>query len=56
MEDVVNKVSRLRTAVVGREVIAIIVYVRGGEGFSKLARANGIRVVSHYGEEVSSSK
>ena len=54
VEGFLEKVNRLRQAVAGKEVIAIMAFVRKGKDFDKaveLAKANGIRVIKHYGEE-----
>ena len=54
VKDFVGKVNKLRQTMAGREVIAIIAHVFKGRNFNKaveLARANGIRVIKHYGEE-----
>ena len=54
VEDFMGRVSKLRGIVVGREVIAIIVYVKEGEDADKaieLARASGVRVIKHFGED-----
>ena len=54
VKDFVERVNKLRQVMAGREVIAIIAHVFRGRNFNKaveLARANGIRVIKHYGEE-----
>ena len=54
VEGFLEKVNKLRQAVAGREVIAILAFVKKGKDFDKaveLAKANGIRVIKHYGEE-----
>ncbi|GGI68007.1 hypothetical protein GCM10007112_01330 [Vulcanisaeta souniana JCM 11219] len=54
VEDFVDKVSRLRSAKVGREVIAVVAYANETRDTGKaveLARTNGIKVVKHHGED-----
>ncbi|GAB6943374.1 hypothetical protein [Vulcanisaeta sp. JCM 14467] len=54
VRDFVEKVNRLRQSMAGKEVIAIIAHVFKGRGFNKaveLAKANGIKIIKHYGEE-----
>ncbi|GAB6947434.1 hypothetical protein JCM16161A_15640 [Vulcanisaeta sp. JCM 16161] len=54
VEDFVDKVSKLRSVKASREVIAVIAYVNETRDTGKaieLARANGIKVVKHHGED-----
>lgn len=54
VKNFVEKVNKLRQAVAGREVIAIIAYVFKTKDFSKameLAKTNGIKIIRHIHEE-----
>ncbi len=54
VEGFVDKVSKLRSTKAGKEVIAVIAYVNEARDTGKaieLARANGIKVVKHHGED-----
>ncbi len=54
VENFADKVGKLRNTKAGREIIAVVAYVnetRDTDKAIELARANGIKVVKHHGED-----